>query len=52
MTPLLQLGLIIIFFMIVPKIIKGIKEAIRFTGRVIGWGVGIIILYLILTSLL
>ena len=52
MTPLLQLGLIVIFFMIVPKIIKGIKVAIRFTGRVIGWGVGIIILYLILTSLL
>jgi len=38
--------------MVVPMILKGAKEAIRFTGRVLGWGVGIIILYIIITSLL
>ncbi len=52
MTNLITLGVIIVIMMMVPKIIKGTKEAIRFTGRVLGWGVGAIIIYILISSLI
>jgi hypothetical protein len=48
-----ELLLIIVALMMLPKIISGIKEGIKFVGRAIGWGIaGIIILYLIKTFFL
>lgn len=45
-----ELLLIIVVLMMLPKIISGIKEGIKFVGRAIGWGIaGFIILYLIKT---
>jgi hypothetical protein len=52
MTGLVTIGIIGIIMMMVPKIIKGAKEAIRFAGRVLGWGVGIAILYILITTLI
>lgn len=43
-----ELLLIIVVLMMVPKIISGIKEGIKFAGRAIGWGIAaFILLYLI-----
>ena len=48
-----ELLLIVIALLMVPKIIKGFKEGIRFAGRMVGWGIaGIIILFLIKTFFL
>jgi len=45
-----EILLIVILLMMVPKIISGIKEGIRFAGRVIGWCIaGVIIIFLIKT---
>ena len=51
MTGLITIGILGIIMMMVPKIIKGAKEAIRFAGRVLGWGIGILIVYFIFTLL-
>jgi len=48
-----ELLLIVVVLMMLPKIISGIKEGIKFVGRAIGWGIaGIIILFLIKTFFL
>jgi hypothetical protein len=52
MTGLITIGILGIIMMMVPKIIKGAKEAIRFAGRVLGWGIGIVILYILITTLI
>jgi len=42
--------LFIVALMVIPKIIDGIKEGIRFTGRVIGWCIAaVIVIFLIKT---
>jgi len=42
--------LLIVILMMVPKIINGVKEGIKFAGRVIGWCIaGVIIIFLIKT---
>ena len=51
MTGLVTIGILGIIMMMVPKIIKGAKEAIRFASRVLGWGIGILIVYFIFTLL-
>jgi len=45
-----EILLIVILLMMVPKIISGVKEGIKFAGRVIGWCIaGVIIIFLIKT---
>jgi hypothetical protein len=48
MTDIITLIVIASVFMMVPKIISGAKEAIKFCGRVLGWGVGIFVVYFII----
>ena len=52
MTSIISFIVIASILMMVPKIIKGAKEAIRFAGRVLGWGIGIAILYILITTLI
>jgi hypothetical protein len=47
-----HLILIIHVLIIVPKIIKGIKEGIVFAGRFIGWAIAACIFFIILKSIL
>ena len=43
-----ELLLFIVILMMVPKIINGVKEGIKFAGRVIGWCIaGVILIFLI-----
>jgi hypothetical protein len=45
-----ELLLFIVILMMVPKIIGGVKEGIKFAGRVIGWCIaGVILIFLIKT---
>jgi hypothetical protein len=45
-----EILLFIVVLMVIPKIIDGIKEGIRFAGRVIGWCLaGVILIFLIKT---
>ena len=52
MTDIVFVIVVFSVLMMVPKIIKGAKEAIRFAGRVLGWGIGIAILYILITTLI
>ena len=51
MTDIVFVIVVFSVLMMVPKIISGAKEAIKFAGRVLGWGVGIFIVYSIFTLL-
>ena len=52
MTNLISFLIVIVVMMMVPKIISGTKEAIKFGGRVLGWGLGAVILYILISSLI
>ncbi len=47
-----ELLLMILVLIMVPKIIKGIKEGIVFAGRFIGWTIAACIFFIILKSIL
>ena len=43
--------LLIVILMMVPKIISGIKEGIKFAGRVIGWGIAAVLFFYLLKTI-
>ena len=45
-----ELLLIVIVLLMVPKIIRGFKEGIRFAGRIVGWGIAGFILFTIIKN--
>jgi hypothetical protein len=45
-----ELLLIVIVLLMVPKIIRGFKEGIRFAGRMVGWGIAGFILFTIIKN--
>ena len=46
-----ELLLLIVIMMMVPKIISGIKEGIRFAGRVIGWGIAALVFFYLIKTM-
>jgi len=45
-----EIILLVIVLMMVPKIISGIKEGIRFAGRVIGWGIAALVFFYLIKT--
>jgi hypothetical protein len=46
-----QILLIIVVVLMVPKIIRGFKEGLRFAGRILGWAIAFILLFFIIKTL-
>ena len=49
---MLELILLFSVMMIIPKIIQGVKEGVKFVGRFVGWGLAIFIVILLIKKYL